>query len=153
MPFLVFPTNQMRMIVGYCFDAFLPPYITIFHVVFFSFTVRIQWQATTGKTGVCNQDRLQAILKPMFPIRVPQLHILLFWYTVFYNSVYIQTQEVYYHPNLIFFDLAIVSVNRLFGCHSVLELRYKANTFSFSLVLYCGPPQSEYVALAEGKSM
>ncbi len=25
---LVFPTNQMHMIVGYCFDAFLPPYIT-----------------------------------------------------------------------------------------------------------------------------
>lgn len=55
--------------------------------------------------------------------------------------MYIQTQGVYYYPNLIFFDLAIISVSRLFGRHSVLELRYKTNTFSFSLVLYCGPPQ------------
>ncbi len=134
-------------ILLWCLPASL--YYIFIHVVFFSFTDRIQWQATTGKTGVVQSGQAASHTRTdVSDNSTTATHP-----TFLIYCVYIQTQEVYYHHNLIFFDLAIISVSRLFGHHSVLELRYKANTFSFSLVLYCGPPQSEYVALAEGKSM
>lgn len=104
---------------------------------------------------MCSQVRLQAIREPAFPIRAPQLITLLLIYC-FYTigkCVYSDPGSIFIHPNFTFFDLAVISVSRLFGRHSVLDLRSKTNTFSFSLVLYHGLPQSEYVALAEGKSM
>lgn len=40
---LFFLANQTPRITGYCFDAFLPPYISMFHVSD-SFTDRRKWQ-------------------------------------------------------------------------------------------------------------
>ncbi len=121
MPFLVFLTNHEHMIVGYSCDVFLPACITIFRVVFFSFTVRIQWQATTGKTEGVQSEQVASHARTNISHESSTATHPNFLYTAFNNSVYIQTQGVYYHPNLIFFYIAIISVSRLFGRHSVIR--------------------------------